>query len=252
MRAVRAVQEPWKSLSPQTGMHSWSSRWTPAEYPGSQGPRRQMVQRYNSSFTMLWSMNIQQIHSNKNLRVGTWWVPGNADLRRQFLNHVSTDWPTCNERCEDRDTPGLTLAAVTDASEPSSEWVGCDPVSQTVSRAPGTQLYRMSFKCKTVARAGIIDLRSRAIVMRFFFYLLTPSCSQNYIDLANKLSINKDKTNFVLFHNKNKPIPENFDCIETENMPIKRVQMVQYLGLIVDENLYWNAHVDYKCVYVPG
>ena len=66
--------------------------------------------------------------------------------------------------------------------------------------------------------------------------------------LANKLSINKDKTNFVLFHNKNKPIPENFDCIETENMPIKRVQMVQYLGLIVDENLYWNAHVDYVCM----
>ena len=66
--------------------------------------------------------------------------------------------------------------------------------------------------------------------------------------LANKLSINKDKTNFVLFHHKNKPIPENFDCIETENMPIKRVQMVQYLGLIVDENLYWNAHVDYVCM----
>ena len=66
--------------------------------------------------------------------------------------------------------------------------------------------------------------------------------------LANKLSINKDKTNFVLFHNKNKPIHENFDCIETENMPIKRVQMVQYLGLIVGENLYWNAHVDYVCM----
>ena len=66
--------------------------------------------------------------------------------------------------------------------------------------------------------------------------------------LANKLSINKDKTNFVLFHNKSKPIPENFDCIKTENMPIKRAQMVQYLGLIVDENLHWNAHVDYVCM----
>ena len=62
--------------------------------------------------------------------------------------------------------------------------------------------------------------------------------------LANKLSINKDKTNFVLFHNKK----QTHSCIETENMPIKRVQMVQYLGLIVDENLYWNAHVDYVCM----
>ena len=65
--------------------------------------------------------------------------------------------------------------------------------------------------------------------------------------LANKLSINKDKTTFVLFHNKNKPIPENVDCIETENMPIKRVQMVQCLGLL-DENLYWNADVDNVCM----
>ena len=31
-------------------------------------------------------------------------------------------------------------------------------------------------------------------------------------------------------------------------MPIKRVQIVQYLRLIVDENLYWNAHVDYVCM----
>ena len=40
--------------------------------------------------------------------------------------------------------------------------------------------------------------------------------------LANKLSMNKDKTNFVVFHDKKKFIPENFDCIETENMPIKK------------------------------
>ena len=36
--------------------------------------------------------------------------------------------------------------------------------------------------------------------------------------------------------------------METDNMPIKRVQMVQYLGIIVDENLYWNTHVDYVCM----
>ena len=52
--------------------------------------------------------------------------------------------------------------------------------------------------------------------------------------LANKWSMNKDKSNFVLVYNKNRHIPENFDCIETENMPIKRVQIVQYLGLLVD------------------
>ena len=33
-------------------------------------------------------------------------------------------------------------------------------------------------------------------------------------------------------------IAGNLDCIETENMPIQRVQMVQYLGLLVGGNLY--------------
>ena len=34
--------------------------------------------------------------------------------------------------------------------------------------------------------------------------------------VANKLSINNDKTNFVLFHMKNKPVPKHFECIQTD------------------------------------
>ena len=45
--------------------------------------------------------------------------------------------------------------------------------------------------------------------------------------VANKLSINSNKTNFLLFHMKNKPVPNDFDSI--------------------GENLYWNAHVDFVC-----
>ena len=45
--------------------------------------------------------------------------------------------------------------------------------------------------------------------------------------IANKLSINSDKTNFVLFHMKNKPVPRNFACITTEAMQINRVKSVQ-------------------------
>ena len=36
--------------------------------------------------------------------------------------------------------------------------------------------------------------------------------------VANKLSINSVKNSFVLFHLKNKPIPGNFTCIQTEVM----------------------------------
>ena len=57
--------------------------------------------------------------------------------------------------------------------------------------------------------------------------------------VANKLSINSDKTNFVLFHMKNKPVPKNFTCIQTDVMQITRVNSVHYLGMSLDENLYW-------------
>ena len=46
---------------------------------------------------------------------------------------------------------------------------------------------------------------------------------------------------------KNKPVPKNFGSIQTEHMTIRRVKTVNYLGLVIDENLYWNAHVDYVC-----
>ena len=48
--------------------------------------------------------------------------------------------------------------------------------------------------------------------------------------VANKLSINSNKTNFVLFHMKNKPVPNDFDSIQTNHMTIGRVKTVNYLG----------------------
>ena len=63
--------------------------------------------------------------------------------------------------------------------------------------------------------------------------------------VAKQLSINSEKTNFVLFHTKNKPIPEHFDCIQTTFFTINRVKFVQYLGLMIDENLYWHMHAEY-------
>ena len=47
------------------------------------------------------------------------------------------------------------------------------------------------------------------------------------------------------FHAKNKPIPENFDCINTTFITLNRVKCVQYLGLMIDENLYWHMHVEH-------
>ena len=62
--------------------------------------------------------------------------------------------------------------------------------------------------------------------------------------VANKLPINSDKTNFVLFRMKNKPVPKNFTCIQTDVIQITRVKSVQYLGMSFNKNLYWHDHVD--------
>ena len=61
--------------------------------------------------------------------------------------------------------------------------------------------------------------------------------------IANKLSINSDKTNLVLFHLKNKPVPRDFTGLQTQAMKIDRVQSVQYLGMLLEEKLYWHEHV---------
>ena len=46
---------------------------------------------------------------------------------------------------------------------------------------------------------------------------------------------------------KNKPLPNDFDSIQSNHMTIGRIKTVNYLGLVIDENLYWNAHVDFVC-----
>ena len=65
--------------------------------------------------------------------------------------------------------------------------------------------------------------------------------------LYNGLTINFSKTCFILFHTKNKPIPPGLNSIHVENIEIQRVQSTKYLGLFIDEKLYWNDHVNYLC-----
>ena len=55
--------------------------------------------------------------------------------------------------------------------------------------------------------------------------------------ICNKLTINIDKTYFVLFHTVNKPVPDGFTEIATAHMTIKRATEMKYLGLVLDENL---------------
>ena len=47
---------------------------------------------------------------------------------------------------------------------------------------------------------------------------------------------------------KYKPVPNDFDSIQTNHMTIRTIKIVNYLGLVIDENLYWNAHANFVCV----
>ena len=58
---------------------------------------------------------------------------------------------------------------------------------------------------------------------------------------ANKLSLNIDKTNFIIFHPFQKPISK-ID-IKIDNLSITSVHSTKFLGIIIDENLTFKPHI---------
>ena len=65
--------------------------------------------------------------------------------------------------------------------------------------------------------------------------------------ISNKLTINAETKNCILFHTINKPIPMNLDEISVESMTIKWVNSFKYLGITLNETLHWNDQVDELC-----
>ena len=60
---------------------------------------------------------------------------------------------------------------------------------------------------------------------------------------TNKLSLNIDKTNYIIFHSKSKKLPSE-PLIKIGKKHIKRVKFVKFLGLLLDENLDWKYHLN--------
>ena len=61
--------------------------------------------------------------------------------------------------------------------------------------------------------------------------------------IANKLSINTDKTCFMIFTNRQKP--EIIPPIHLNNATIKQENSVRFLGVILDNKLKFNLHIDH-------
>ena len=60
---------------------------------------------------------------------------------------------------------------------------------------------------------------------------------------ANKLSLNVSKTNYIAMQNTNE-ISINH-TLKIGDETIKQVNTAKFLGIIIDDKLSWNAHIDY-------
>ena len=59
----------------------------------------------------------------------------------------------------------------------------------------------------------------------------------------NKLSLNVKKTKFMIFHYRQRNIDNLILDLQISSEKIERVAEFNFLGLTVDENLNWNAHI---------
>ena len=57
----------------------------------------------------------------------------------------------------------------------------------------------------------------------------------------NKLSLNAQKTKFMIFHRHQKQIKDFNVCID--NTLIERVESFNYLGIMLNETLSWISHI---------
>ena len=63
---------------------------------------------------------------------------------------------------------------------------------------------------------------------------------------SNKLSVNVDKTKWLLFHTlpKRQLFPQTLPNPLIENIHIKREHAAKFIGKFTDENLFWKQHID--------
>ena len=65
----------------------------------------------------------------------------------------------------------------------------------------------------------------------------------NWLNL-NKLSLNVDKTKYLIIKNNRKTIDCNFN-IKFGSQFIEKTDQIKYLGVIIDSKLNWKPHIDY-------
>ena len=62
--------------------------------------------------------------------------------------------------------------------------------------------------------------------------------------MANKLSLNVIKTNYIIFRSRQKYVDLDKIDIVLNGQKIKRVTNTKFLGIIIDEHLSWDKHIE--------
>jgi hypothetical protein len=61
---------------------------------------------------------------------------------------------------------------------------------------------------------------------------------------VNKLSLNIKKTKYIIFHGIRRTLPDNITPLKINGSDIKRVTDFDFLGVILNEHLTWNNHLE--------
>ena len=61
---------------------------------------------------------------------------------------------------------------------------------------------------------------------------------------SNKLLLNIDKSNFVIFHSAQKKVNYNFQ-LKINSISLKQETKIKYLGIMMDKNLNWKSHISF-------
>lgn len=61
--------------------------------------------------------------------------------------------------------------------------------------------------------------------------------------IHNRLTLNADKTKYMLIKNNNNAFYDEFK-LSIDGKEIERVNIFKYLGISIRDNLKWNTHVD--------
>jgi hypothetical protein len=62
----------------------------------------------------------------------------------------------------------------------------------------------------------------------------------------NKLPINPLKTHYILFHTKQYRLDSNLKIL-VKNREIQYVRSTNFLGVVIDNTLSWEAHIETTC-----